>query len=457
MEVVAVGRRAHALAAPVQAAVVAVAGVVVRAPVFARRQREPRGTGAAQRHAPVVATDEGHQRRRVHRARAEAAGHPSPARADLRPAAVVRGREAPGRVVHPGPAPGLHPGPAAVAVGRPVGHGDLRVPHGAVGGVLRPFAVGVELLVAGHVARHVAGRGRAVFQRIALGHPLVETVAHGYAAALQRLQVAAGEQRLLALAHGGGLPRLAVHRGHAGVHGDARGVGARIDVHAVFARLAGHHGQVRGVDLDALAGLQLAHAHRGGAVHQRELGGVVVQHGHAQVGMAGQAHGGPTAVQFGARVGVGDEAGAGGHGPVDGGGGKALPVGGDLHGAFGGADVGHARRRIGLGPAQHGRGRQQCAAKPAAPGGRNGLRHGGQRPRGTEAFLPLHNAPARASVCRGRPRCAKLRRSLQAIVRKRFACSWIDSGLRLCSLDFKRKVSEIVCWQAQEAMVFDYF
>ena len=50
-------------------------------------------------------------------------GMPRPAVAHVHPAAVVEGRVAPRRVVDPGPAPGTHVVPVAVAVGRPVrGH-----------------------------------------------------------------------------------------------------------------------------------------------------------------------------------------------------------------------------------------------------------------------------------------------------------------------------------------------
>ena len=371
-------RRAIAPVTPVQAATVAVAGVVVRRPVFARRERKPRrARAAAQRHAPVAAAcrvaHEGNQRRRVHRARAKAARHPGPARADLRPAAVVRGRKTPGRVVDPGPAPGLDPRPAAIAVRRPVGYGDLRVPHGAVGGVLRPLAIGVELLVARQVARHELGRGRAVFQRVARGHPLVKRVALRRAG-LGDDQRAPAVEHLLARADVGDLPRFAVHAGGARVHRQPRGVGARVDVDAVFARLRGHHGQLRGIDLHPLAGAQLAHAQGHAAVHQRHLRGVVVQLGHAQIGAAGQPDGERAAVQLGAAVRVGHDAGAVGHRPVDAGRREVAAIGGELRRAFLRADVGHARRWVGLRRGQQRRG-QQGGGQPAAPGGGFAHRH----------------------------------------------------------------------------------
>ncbi len=346
--------------------------MVVRCPGFARGQRKPGRArrAAAQRHTPAqaaaAAADEGHQCRRIHRARPEAPGHPGPARADLRPAAVVRGGEAPGRVVHPGPTPGLDPGPAAVAVRRPVGHGAGRVPDAAVSGILCPLAPGVELGVTGHIARQILRRAGALLQRVARGDPLVEAVAQRRGG-LGDEQIAPDKRHLLAVAHAGRLAGAAIHRGAAGVHRQARGVAARVDVDAVFAGLLGHHGQLRGVDLDPLARLQLAHAQRQAAVGQRQLGGVVVEPGDAQIGRAGQARGGPAALQLGARAGVDQQPGAGAHRPVQAGRLQVAAVGGDLRRAFQRADVGHAGRWVGLRPAEQRR-QQQGAATPAAPG-----------------------------------------------------------------------------------------
>ena len=397
LEVEAVRRRPHAFApvVPVEAAAVAVAGVVVRRPGLARGEREPgrRRCAAAQRYTPAQAaagaTDEGHQRRRVYRARPEAAGHPGPAVADLGPAAVVRGGKTPGRVVHPGPAPGLDPGPAAVAVGRPVGRGDAGVPDGAVGGVLRPFTPGVELGVAGQLARQVLGRARTVFQRVARGGPLVERIAQRR----RRLgdeQIAPAVAHLLVRADPGRLSGAAVHGGAAGMHRQARGVAMRVDVQPVFARLVGHQRQLRGVDLDALTRLQLAHTQRQAAGGERQLDGVVVEPGDAQVGTLGQTHGAPAAVQLGARAGVEDETGAGAHRPVQAGALQQAAVAGDLRRAFQCAEVGHAVRRVGLRPAEQRCQQQQRAGAPAAPAGVKGVQcHG------------LHRAGAGSLGCTG--------------------------------------------------------
>ena len=102
-----------------------------------------------------------------------AARRPRPALVDLHPAAVVEWRVAPRRVVDPGPAPWRDPGPAAVAVRRPVGGDRARHPQRAVFGVVAPDAVLVEVFVAGHFGGDVTRRGGAV-------------VAHGRAAGPSR-------------------------------------------------------------------------------------------------------------------------------------------------------------------------------------------------------------------------------------------------------------------------------
>ena len=144
---------------------VARAVLIGRVKSLAGRQRKPAQAGLrgllVDGHIPVdaacAAANKGDQRWRIHRPRGQLPGHPAPARADLRPAAIVKGRKAPGRVVHPGPAPGRYPAPVAGAVGRPVHRHGARQPDRAIGRVLLPVAVAVELLVAHHFARNIAG------------------------------------------------------------------------------------------------------------------------------------------------------------------------------------------------------------------------------------------------------------------------------------------------------------
>ena len=379
LEVKAVTRRAGRRA-PVRPVVDAFAVArtdrVGRLPAFPRGQREPRRAGQASACAQAPArprAEKLHQRRGIDRAAHKGPRHPGPARADLRPAAVVKRREAPGRGVDPGPAPRRHPGPAAIAIGGPVHRGDRGVPDGAVGGVLRPLAVGVERLVAGHVWGQVAGRHGLLLQAIAHGHPLAEGVARRRGAAAQHAQIARGKHDLLAGVHAHGLAGRAVHGGGAGAQGDARGVTGSVGVHAELARLRGHQGQLRGVQLDALAGGHVAQAQRRAALREGPLGVAVVQRRGVQSGRALQAQAQPTAVQLDAGARVQLQPGARGDGPVERRGRPSTAIV-HAHRALERADVGHARRRIGLGPGQ-GAGAEQQGQREAAPQQRGQL-HG---------------------------------------------------------------------------------
>ena len=152
------------------------AGAIRRPIHFARRQREPGDRTLALRIGARADADEGHQRRRIHRACGARARHPSPAVVKARPAAVVRHREAPRRIVDPGPAPRLHVRPVAVAVRRPVAADMRRHPDVAVVRHRAPGALVVQVFVADQVGRHVARRTRLLDAAVARGRPAVEFV-----------------------------------------------------------------------------------------------------------------------------------------------------------------------------------------------------------------------------------------------------------------------------------------
>ena len=117
-----------------------VAHVARRVPVprhvhFARREREPaHAVAERQGHVHGRSADPADERRRVVRTDVSRTRHPAPAMTHERPASVVEGREAPARVVDPGPAPRRDPAPAAVAIRRPVLHD---VPRAATHGRIR--------------------------------------------------------------------------------------------------------------------------------------------------------------------------------------------------------------------------------------------------------------------------------------------------------------------------------
>ena len=114
-------------------------------------ERYPRIRRADARvHAPAVATKKCHQRRRINRASDVAAGAPCPTAADAYPAPIMRRRKAPRRIIHPRPAPRLHPAPATVAIRCPARHNRGGIPDASVFVVVIPIAVLIQLPCADH-------------------------------------------------------------------------------------------------------------------------------------------------------------------------------------------------------------------------------------------------------------------------------------------------------------------
>ncbi|VWC08376.1 hypothetical protein BLA24064_05167 [Burkholderia latens] len=296
-------------------------------PRFARAECEPCATGRGdaahrQRDAPVgtaAAAHERDERRRVDGRLADdhRAGHPRPAVVDIRPAAVVVRREAPWRVVDPGPAPRRLPDPVAVVIRRPVGRRVVRNPHRAVIRRFAPRAVRVEILVAGDVARHVAGRHRALLGCIAACSPLVERIGGGRGRLLRDLQVGAGEDDLLPRRQRI-LPVAAVDGRAAAAHGDGRARAVRRDVDAIVAWAGDAEREIRRVDFVRSAGRQRAHVRRYGAEADLQLRRRVVEVQHRQARRFAEPHRGRADVQLRARAGIVPQLVARGQRPVHG-------------------------------------------------------------------------------------------------------------------------------------------
>ena len=322
---------------------------------LARRQREPADCRGQRAAAPTEADGQaelrpahpGHQGRRVDRPRHALAGRPAPGVAHVHPAAVVERREAPGRVVHPGPAPRAHPGPVARVVGGPA-HGHVaRNPERAVFGALLPVAVPVQLCSAGHFGRHIAHRCTALAGAIALVVPGGEGIVRGRADAVLRHVVLVDEE-LGALA---GLhvhaTALSVEVGLTTGHGDDAGARAQID--AVAPGALHQKPAIAGADVDAAGLGGVAHAHGHTATQQLQRDVVVIEQGDVDFGAAVEPQRGRADLQFGACAGVGSEAVARGQRQVATGADPLVGVGAvqpDLALHIG--QAGHAARRVGL-------------------------------------------------------------------------------------------------------------
>src|SRR5262249_59714453 len=82
-----------------------------------------------ERRMPAAAADKSDERRSIDRPRHQAARNPDPTSIKVGPAAVMKWRESPRRVVHPGPAPRLCPDPMAIAIRRPIRRDPARDPN----------------------------------------------------------------------------------------------------------------------------------------------------------------------------------------------------------------------------------------------------------------------------------------------------------------------------------------
>src|ERR1700688_2107927 len=96
----------------------------------------------------TTAADKCDQRRSVNGTHSDRPRDPSPARADLAPAAVVKGSESPRGVIDPSPTPGSDPYPVTKAIGCPACRNVRGIPHRTVVSGVRPASVVVQIFIA---------------------------------------------------------------------------------------------------------------------------------------------------------------------------------------------------------------------------------------------------------------------------------------------------------------------
>ncbi len=259
--------------------------MVIRIIGFPRPQRDPAHRGAdADTHTHADTgdiTEEADQSRRIDRHdrrynvhRGDRLRRPGPTRPDLDPAPVMEGRETPGRVIDPGPAPGRDEGPMTLAIRCPI-VGHLRVPDVTVIRRGGPLAVIAEILGTRHRNRRSRWRGT----RFLVAGPDDETV----------FRLCAGERRLHR-------PVLTVigqdgHLAGPDIHGNivARHLGAAaIDDHlARMRRIAGDdlipaglvdgHGAARRGDLIAITVIEVFQVEIDRSLRNVRLEGLIVE------------------------------------------------------------------------------------------------------------------------------------------------------------------------------------
>ena len=177
-------------------------------------------------------------------------------------------------------------------------------------GVLLPAAVAVEVFDAGHLGRDVARRGAAVVALVALVGPAREAVACAFdhpvfepvgAAEPEFGALARGQRERAAAAFEDALPV---------VDGDEAGLVVAVDPVAAGARRP--EAALVGDELELVGRLARAQPRRRAAAVKLHRDLPVVQAQHLDFAAAVQAQRGRSDIHFGARVGVGREAVAGG-------------------------------------------------------------------------------------------------------------------------------------------------
>ena len=286
------------------------AGPVGRHVDFARAEREPANRGIAtarDREVPAAAADEYHQRRRIRGALVARPRYPAPAVANARPTAVVRRREAPRGVVHPGPAPRLLPDPLAIAIRRPVRADPVRKPDVAVVRHRAPVAIAIEVRVADDIVAEEAQRCRAAVAQVARAAVAVEVVQARQAEHFVVAQVVVVEAHRVASAQREAVA-IAIGDTRALRHHDRGAVVARVHIDAVIAHAVDHEGQLRRGNLEFLSRIEATHAQVDRAFRHFDLHEAIIQFQELDAGFLVHADERAADLQLRARIAVGPEA-----------------------------------------------------------------------------------------------------------------------------------------------------
>src|SRR6266404_3332595 len=255
---------------------------------FTRRKREPGhadSTAAAHpdANAEVRPADPGDQRGSVNRAYISDAydctrrtRYPAPNSADRNPTAVVKWRKAPGSVIYPCPAPGRNPHPVAVAIRRPADDSRVWKPNRAVLGHLAPAAVFVEIFIANHIGRDIAGGFRVILAAVTVPAPVVKVVIVIAEALNVGVELVDSGKRA-------GFSRMNGVSGTAAgdfaltvANNDEGGIAGFVDVDFVVAGAKDGKGEIRCINLESFVVFEPPHAHVQGAFGDPDLRHAVV-------------------------------------------------------------------------------------------------------------------------------------------------------------------------------------
>src|SRR5579862_1360664 len=84
--------------------------------------------------------------------------------------------KAPGFIFYPGPAPWFNPGPAAIAIRRPVCGNCCWIPHSSVIRSGLPLSVLVQIVIAGGILTHILPRVGREETAVAVSRPLIKII-----------------------------------------------------------------------------------------------------------------------------------------------------------------------------------------------------------------------------------------------------------------------------------------
>src|ERR1700722_4214133 len=224
-------------------------------------------------------------------------------------------RVAPGTVVDPSPSPRGDPIPVSFVIWSPAGVDVVGKPYVAVGGIVSPVAVVVEVVISDFVMRQILRRTRVVVPVVAGFGPAIELIGPAELFYIRIQRVGAAEGATLPAMQ---CVRLSITGGLAFAFADCDD-GVRFVfacVQAIMSRLHRGERKVRCIDFEIVVVVQSTHGDAERTGGQLDLNGIVVQAEEGKSCHRRQANDGGSELDFYPRVAVSPEFIAGRHGTV---------------------------------------------------------------------------------------------------------------------------------------------
>jgi hypothetical protein len=139
---------------------------------FAWTQWEP--SDITSDHAETA--DEHDQGGRVNRDKVHRTGYPAPTSASTYPAAIMKWRIAPWRVVYPSPTPGSYPRPMTFVIRRPSRIYTVRKPDVTITGIVAPVSIIIQIFVTNDIMGEIPGRSRSLITLVTIVAPVIELI-----------------------------------------------------------------------------------------------------------------------------------------------------------------------------------------------------------------------------------------------------------------------------------------